>query len=52
MDALVVSFGLNPTLMLGIWLVGEWKKRDLAQPFYGRVERGSPILGSDFVSSI
>ena len=22
---------------------GEWLKRDLAQPFYGKVEHGSPI---------
>ena len=29
--------------MLGIWHRGELLKRDLAQPFYGRVERGSPI---------
>ncbi len=25
-------------------------KRDLAQPFYGRVERESPIPGLDFAS--
>ena len=25
-------------------------KRDLSQPFYGRVECGSPILGLDFPS--
>jgi len=31
--------------MIGIWHEGEWLKRDLAQPFYGRVERGSPISG-------
>ena len=31
--------------MLGIWHKGEWLKRDLAKPFYGRVERGSPIFG-------
>jgi len=29
--------------MLAIWHRGEWLKRDLAQPFYGKVERGSPI---------
>ena len=29
--------------MLGIWHGGEWMKRDLAHPFYGQVERGSPI---------
>lgn len=29
--------------MLGIWHGDEWMKRDLAQPFYGRVECGSPI---------
>ena len=29
--------------MLGIWNGGEWLKRDMAQPLYGRVERGSPI---------
>ena len=29
--------------MLGIWHKGEWLKRDLYQPFYGWVERGSPI---------
>ena len=32
--------------MLGIWHRGEWLKRDLAQPFYGQVERGSPISNS------
>ena len=37
------SFGLIPTFMLGIWHRGEWLKRDLTQPFYGRVECGSPI---------
>jgi len=31
--------------MLGIWHGGEWLKRDLAWPFYGREERGSPISG-------
>jgi len=31
--------------MLGIWHGGDWLKRDLAQPIYGRVERGSPISG-------
>ena len=36
--------------MLGIWHEGEWLKRDLAQPFYGWLERGSPILGLDFAS--
>jgi len=36
--------------MLGIWHGGEWLKRDLAQPFYGQVERGSPIPGLDFAS--
>lgn len=36
-------FDLSPTFMLGIWHRGEWLKRDLAQPFYGRVEHGSPI---------
>ena len=29
--------------MLGIWNGSEWLKKDLAQPFYGRVEHGSPI---------
>jgi len=29
--------------MLRIWHGGEWLKRDLAQPFYGQVERGNPI---------
>jgi len=38
--------------MLGIWHRGEWMKRDLAQPFHGRVEHGSPISGLDFVSLI
>lgn len=28
-----------------IWNEGELLKRDLAQPFYGRVEHGSPIFG-------
>ena len=36
--------------MLGIWHRGEWLKRDLAQPFYGQVERGNPISGLDFSS--
>jgi len=27
-------------------------KRDLAQPFYGKVENGNPIPGLDFASSI
>ena len=36
--------------MLGIWHGGEWLKRDLAKPFYDRVEFGSPILGLDFAS--
>jgi len=31
--------------MLGIWHGCEWLKRDLAQPFYGLVERDSPISG-------
>jgi len=31
--------------MLGIWHRGDWLKRDLAQPIYGRVEHGSPIFG-------
>ena len=31
--------------MLGIWNGGEWLKRDLAQPLYSWVERGSPIYG-------
>ena len=29
--------------MLGIWHRGDWLKRNLAQPIYGQVERGSPI---------
>ena len=29
--------------MLGIWHKGDWIKRDLAQPIYGRVEHGSTI---------
>ena len=37
--------------MLGIWHGGEWLKRDLARPFYGQVERGSPI-SSWFISFI
>ena len=36
--------------MLGIWNEGEWMERDLAQPFYGQVESGSPIPGLDFAS--
>ena len=36
--------------MLGIWHGGEWLKISLAQPFYGRVEHGSPIPGLDFAS--
>ena len=41
---------MSPTFMLEIWHGVEWLKRDLAQPFYGRVECGSPILGLDFAS--
>ena len=36
--------------MLIILNGGEWLKRYLAYPFYGRVEHGSPILGLDFAS--
>ena len=36
--------------MFGIWNKGEWLKKDLAQPFYGRVERGSSI--SDWFISL
>ena len=36
--------------MLRIWHKGEWLKRDLAQPFYGHVECGSPIPGLVFAS--
>ena len=36
--------------MLGVWYGGEWMKRYLAKPFYGQVERGSPIPGLDFAS--
>jgi len=39
------SFGLSPTFILQIWHVGEWLKRYLAQPIYGRVEHRSPISG-------
>jgi len=49
---MVGSFGLSPTFMLGIWHGGEWLKRDLAHPFYIRVERGSPIMGWIFHSLI
>jgi len=38
--------------MLGIWHVGEWLKKYLAQPLYGQVECGTPILDLDFASSI
>ena len=31
--------------MLVIWHGGDFLKKDLAQPIYGRVEHGSPILG-------
>ena len=44
-DALVGSFGLSRTFMLGIWHGGDWMKRYLAQPIYGQVECDSPILG-------
>jgi len=40
------------TFMLKIWHGGEWLKRDLAQPFYGCVECGSPIPSLDFASLI
>ena len=33
-----------------IWHEGEWMKRDLAEPFYGQVERGSPIPSLVFAS--
>lgn len=36
--------------MIGIWNRGEWMKIDLAGPFYGEVEHGSPILGLYFAS--
>ena len=36
--------------MLVIWHGGEWLKRDLAQPFYGWVECGSPIPSLGFAS--
>ena len=36
--------------MLGIWHGVEWMRKDLAHPFYSRVERGSPILGLEFSS--
>ena len=29
--------------MLGIWNRGDWLNREMVQPIYGRVERGSPI---------
>jgi len=32
-----------PTFIFGIWHEGDWLRRDLAQPIYGLVERGSPI---------
>ena len=31
--------------MLGIWHRGDWLKRDLDSPIYGRVERGNTIFG-------
>lgn len=34
---------MSPTFILGIWHGGDWLKRDLAEPIYGRVEHGSPI---------
>jgi len=37
--------------MLGIWHMGDWLKRDLAQQIYGRVERGSPFT-SEFIALI
>jgi len=36
--------------MLRIWHGDECLKRYLAQPFYGQVERGSPIPGLVFAS--
>ena len=36
---------MTPTFMLRIWHGGDWLKRDLAQPIYGQVERGSPFTG-------
>ena len=41
----LVLLVFSPTFMLGIWHGGEWLKRELAYPFYGWVERGSPIPG-------
>jgi len=39
------------TFMLGIWHRADWLKRDLAQPIYGWVERGSP-MSSWFIAFI
>ena len=36
--------------MIGICHGGEWLKRVFAQPYYARMEHGSPILGFDFSS--
>jgi len=41
---MVGSFGLSPTIMLGIWHGDEWLKRYFSQPFYGPVEGDSPIF--------
>lgn len=38
--------------MHGIWHMIEWMKRDLAQLFYGQVERGSPSPNLDFATPI
>ena len=48
--ALVGSFSLSPTFMLGIWHGGEWMKRDSTKPLYGWMEHGSPIPGLVFAS--
>ena len=36
---------MSPTFMLRIWNMGDWMKRELAQPIYGWVEPDSPIFG-------
>ena len=36
---------MSPTFIPGVWHEGDWLKRDLAQPNYGRLEHASPITG-------
>jgi len=43
---------MSPAFMFGIWHGSGWLKRGLAHRIYGRLERGSRILGWFLHSSI